>query len=141
MIGRSDLNKGPLCNLTDGGEGISGKRLSEEHKRKISEKSKLQGWNKGRLGMPHDEETKQKISKANKGKKRTLEQKNKISMTTKLAMKNRIEVEMYNLDGLLEKTFLSFRDLLKDYKIPFKYRDKLKNGDIIFYADKKFQRV
>ncbi len=65
VIGRRDLSKGPLCNLTDGGEGSSGhkkseetkfklsvlnkgKKLSKEHKEKISETSKnRKDWNKG----------------------------------------------------------------------------------------------
>jgi group I intron endonuclease len=36
-IGRADLNNGPLCNLTDGGEGVSGIMCSEKTRRKRSE--------------------------------------------------------------------------------------------------------
>jgi len=39
-IGRKDLKKGPLCNLTDGGEGDSGYVMSEEQKEKLRQ-SKL----------------------------------------------------------------------------------------------------
>jgi len=35
IIGRRDLKQGPLCNLTNGGEGESGHILSEEHKERI----------------------------------------------------------------------------------------------------------
>jgi hypothetical protein len=38
QYGRSDLKKGTLCNLTNGGKGIVG--LSEESKKSISEKAK-----------------------------------------------------------------------------------------------------
>ena len=50
--GRKDLGLGTLCNLTDGGDGVVGRVVSEE--------------------------CKQKISNGNKGKKRTQEQKNKL---------------------------------------------------------------
>ena len=35
-VGRANLGLGPLCNLTDGGEGNSGKVVSEESKHKMS---------------------------------------------------------------------------------------------------------
>lgn len=57
------------------------KPFTEEHRKKISEAAKKQKRNST------SEETKQKISLANKGKKRTEEQKKKISEATKLAMK------------------------------------------------------
>jgi hypothetical protein len=106
-----------LVNLTDGGEGVSGYRhtddtkkllgelnktrivsdetkqklslvwkgknrkpFSEEHRKKISDAAKKQKRNLT------SEKTKQKISAANTGKKRTEEQKKKISEATKLAM-------------------------------------------------------
>lgn len=37
VIGRKDLGKGPLLNRTDGGEGDSGKIISDETRRKMSE--------------------------------------------------------------------------------------------------------
>jgi len=36
FYGRSDLGNGPLCNLTDGGEGIIGYSPTQETRRKIS---------------------------------------------------------------------------------------------------------
>ncbi len=76
VFGRIDLGTGILYNMTDGGEGSSGrihseetkkklseahtgKTLSEEHKRKLSEVLK---------GKTLSEETKRKISEAHKGK-------------------------------------------------------------------------
>jgi len=56
--GRKDNNTGILRNLTNGGEGPSGFILSEESKRKISEA------NKGKIISA---ETRRKISEANKG--------------------------------------------------------------------------
>lgn len=59
-IGRKDLYKGPLVNLTDGGDGVV-----------------------GRIGKPLSEEHKNKLSNINKGKKLSEEHRNKISQTLK----------------------------------------------------------
>lgn len=48
-----------LCNLTLGGEGTTGYKLSEETKHKMSE---------AKTGVARSEETKQKISESSKGK-------------------------------------------------------------------------
>lgn len=61
-IGRMDMGLGSLCNMTNGGEGSSGYRPSEESKKKHSELMKK------RVGWNHSEETKKKMSLAQKGK-------------------------------------------------------------------------
>jgi hypothetical protein len=81
-VGRKDLKRGPLTNLTDGGEGTS--NPSEETRRKKSEKlkgkprpkevcEKISQSNRGRLsprkGIKCSEETKRRISEAKKGEK------------------------------------------------------------------------
>ncbi len=92
-IGRRDLGSGPLTNLTDGGESTI--NVAQETKNKISVNKKQyysnpnnirRGENHPTFGLrrygkdaPHygfvnTQETKDKISKANKGKKRTQEQ-------------------------------------------------------------------
>jgi NUMOD3 motif len=84
-IGRDDLKTGPLFNLTDGGDGASGAKRTEEQKEKYSQS--LLGKNKGKertnlarqrmslagKGRPKSEEHKQKISIANRGKRHTQE--------------------------------------------------------------------
>lgn len=75
-IGRRSAKEGTLCNLTDGGEGMSGHKHSEEAKRKIGEKNKGNtSWHKGR---PLSEEHKYKISKANTGYKHSENAKRKM---------------------------------------------------------------
>lgn len=79
-IGRLDLKTGPLCNHTNGGEGMSGHITSNETRQKLREIKK---------GQKHTEETKEKISKSKKGhnyclgKIRPEEVKKKISNTLK----------------------------------------------------------
>ena len=96
LYGRSNLNKGPLCNLTDGGGGILGVKMSDETRLKMSQKvfteetrrkiSKANsGENNAFYGKPLSEATRIKLSEAQKGekskwwgKKHTEETKNKI---------------------------------------------------------------
>ena len=57
--GRKDIETGILRNVTDGGEGPSGHKMSEEQKKKIGKANK---------GKPVSEATRLKISAANKGR-------------------------------------------------------------------------
>lgn len=57
-IGRKDLNQGPLCNFTDGGEGASGRKLTKKTKDKIRNKA---------LGRKATESTKEKMRINNSG--------------------------------------------------------------------------
>jgi hypothetical protein len=106
-----------LCNLTNGGEGVSGFKHTEEVKKLISAQSKgrkhsqkskekignywkgkkrkpfseehrekISGQRKNQIMKPVSEETKKLISLKNTGKKRTSEQRQKISEATKLAL-------------------------------------------------------
>lgn len=95
-IGRKDLEKGPLVNFTNGGEGNSGRVCSLETKKKIG--NKLTGrvfseeWKKkisesGKKRKPMSEETRKKISETRKRKnlttKHSEETKKKISESMK----------------------------------------------------------
>lgn len=107
-IGRKDLNKGTLTNLSDGGEGASGRLVTKEERiraskrlkgRAVSEKVKKQ-ISKSLLGHHVSDETKRKISIKNlnrgmmsqktknkistslKGVKRSIETKSKMSLSS-----------------------------------------------------------
>jgi hypothetical protein len=109
LIGRHDLNLGPLTNLTFGGDGISGYKFSEDMKEKLSNYGKYfwqteygiylrnkrsiedkgkkkseetkEKMNIKRFGRKMSEETKKKISDANKGRKASEETKRKMSIS------------------------------------------------------------
>jgi len=63
--GRKDLGKGNLVNMTDGGEGVFGLIMSEETRRKMSEAQK--GNKSINFGKTLSEETRRKMSEARKG--------------------------------------------------------------------------
>src|SRR4030066_807528 len=64
LIGRRDLEQGPLANMTDGGEGTSGFVYTEEQRKKLSDT------NKGHIVSL---ETRDKISNTLKGKSPSLD--------------------------------------------------------------------
>jgi len=75
VFGRKDLGTGILHNRTAGGEGASGLLVSEETRRKLSEA------NKGKNKPPRSKEHKRKLSEVNKGKSLSEETRRKISET------------------------------------------------------------
>lgn len=106
VIGRRDLKKGPLTNLTDGGEGIVGLIKTEEHRKKLSISS---------LGKKMSKEAKEKISKSligkrgrNTGNKHSEETKKQISETKKGTLSwNAISVLQLTKEGELIKEWVS----------------------------------
>ena len=90
-------------NLTDGGDGVKGCHISEEHKKKISTKLK---------GKHLSEEHKKKIGKANKGKKRSEEYKNNLSV-------------LYRGRSITEETRKKMSEKAKGRKVTEETRKKL----------------
>ena len=72
LYGRRDLKTGTLCNLTNGGEGFDGYKLSDAARQKMSKSQKGNTNWKNRVVT---DEMRRRISLANTGKKRTEEQK------------------------------------------------------------------
>ena len=73
-IGRKDLNLGPLCNMTNGGDGSSGHIMSDKNKIRVSKQ-----WKGRKLTKEHME----KLIKINTGRKHSDETKKKISELAK----------------------------------------------------------
>lgn len=78
VLGRIDLGTGILRNKTDGGDGISGYKHSDEALRSLRERMIGNQLSKGHI---HSIETREKISKANKGRVYTEERNEKISLS------------------------------------------------------------
>lgn len=86
-FGRKDQGKGPLLNLTDGGEGISNPSLETREKislsnskRIVSDETRLK-MSKSHLGKTQTEESNRKRSEKLKGKNISNERKTKLSET------------------------------------------------------------
>lgn len=85
--GRKDQGTGILQNYTDGGEGVSGYKHTDQTKQLFSsqrsgrENIKLKGripWNKGKTGVQtYSDETRRKMSESHKGKKLTFTEEHK----------------------------------------------------------------
>lgn len=75
------VKRGPLCNLTSGGDGTSGHKFTDEQKTNLKNAinsspnrlSKIQKSADSHRGRKHTDEHRKKISESNKGKKNTEE--------------------------------------------------------------------
>jgi len=167
-IGRSDLNKGPLVNLTDGGEGtinmsqeikdkISEKRKGYKHSEEAKEKMKMSRkeyfdagnttWNKGREWTP--EERLKLTNKSNTGKKFSEEHKKKISKNSKKQMLEGSSViklpkivNKYTMSGDFIEEYESIKNAALKSDIPatsIRYccLDKLKHAGGFYWSFKK----
>lgn len=98
LIGRLDNGTGILCNHTNGGEGTSGYKLSDETKRKMS---LFKIGKKFCLGKKHSKETRIKMSLSHKGKKHSKEHVKKVADT--IRGKNRSEETKKKISETLKR--------------------------------------
>jgi len=118
LYGRKDLNKGPLVNLTDGGEGFLGYKHTKNAKDTISQK--LTGkpkhsnnqktiWSILRTGKPNPKGGGKGIPRP----QTSLKHKGRISPNKGKSK----EVNLYTIDGKYIKTYSSYQDLAIDLQI------------------------
>ena len=111
IYGRRDLGTGTLVNLTSGGEGVLGNKITDNTRLKLSEAAKKRGvqpqlekiiWYRKNVFVFTDE-IRQKISDKNKGKKISEKQKNELSKNRKGILN-----PMYGVKGKNHKSFKGY---------------------------------
>jgi len=125
-IGRDDLNEGPLLNLTNGGDGISGYHHTKETKLKLSQLNK---GNQYRLGSKLTTDQRKRLSLSHMG--------HKLSEETKKKLKGSIS---WNKGKHLSKDIkekISLSRLKNPCIISQETRNKLKQSAHIFWAKRK----
>jgi hypothetical protein len=97
LYGRRDLGLGTLVNLTDGGEGCQGFKMSNEQKEKISKglKGKYASEKHHFFGKSFTEEHKNNIAKSQIGSIKSEETKKKLSDAQKKRFENKENHPMY----------------------------------------------
>ena len=146
ILGRKDLGTGILRNLTDGGEGCSGYKHSEESKLKISKANSGKKWNDeakknlskkclGRKPKPMSQESREKLSKMRKGVKRPQYVIDKMMKTRE---KNQSFIGTNNPNS---KKFLFVSPEGKEYLIEGGFKKFCIENNISYYGLQNFKKT
>jgi hypothetical protein len=121
-FGRKDNKTGILRNRTDGGEGVSGRIVSEKTKTKIS-KSHI-----GKQQSPHREETKNLISKHNKKpKKETKNMKIAQNKPEQKLLRSIKAKEYLSIEENYNKRLIQLEFIRNNLKLKISRSQKMKN--------------
>lgn len=153
VIGRFDLKIGPLTNKTDGGDGISGYKWTDEQKLGIK------GRKTSRLGVETSDDHKKKISEANKGKTWSDDKERVVKFSNlkkeqcagennpffgkhhseETLKKTRKEIIMYDYDMVKIGEYKSLTECSKITDFPISKISSVANGKIKHYKKFKFE--
>lgn len=116
--GRIDLNTGILRNKTDGGDGTTGRFITDETRKKIGKssigrkflprsKESREKTRQSLLGHKHTQETKEKISNQRKGLKLSSEVRNKLGKSFHIITPSGESFNITNLNKFCQENNLS----------------------------------
>jgi hypothetical protein len=128
LYGKKINKTGTLVNISDGGDGNSGGKHTEEAKKKIGEANKFKDYSKFNRSHFQTQEYKDKISKINKGRKMPDSMREK----TSLRMKNRV---------LSEEHKEKLRNLKLGFKASQETKDKMKLSAFIGWEKRKNKNI
>jgi hypothetical protein len=110
------LGRENLCNMTDGGDGVSGYKHSSESKKKMSESIK---------GLIRSEESKKKMSESKKGMKFSEEHKKKLSESKKNMSEQTKKKMSDSKKNISEETKKKMSESKKGMKFSEEHKKKL----------------
>ena len=128
LYGKKINKTGTLVNISDGGDGNSGGKHTEEAKKKIGEANKFKDYSKFNRSHFQTQEYKDKISKINKGRKMPDSMREK----TSLRMKNRV---------LSEEHKEKLRNLKLGFKASQETKDKMRLSAFIGWEKRKNKNI
>jgi hypothetical protein len=114
--GRKDLNEGQLVNMTNGGDGVNGRVMSEKQKERLREL---------KTGTKTTDETKEKLRIKQQGRKYTTEDKKKMSESSKGKPKSDEHKKNISKSGKSIKRSEEFKENLRNL-----YKGKKRNKDM-----------
>ena len=144
IAGRRDLGKGPLCNLTDGGEGCSGYKHTKETRKILSEK--LKGRDSPNKGKKFSPEFCDKASKSATERFENPKEREKMSIVAyerwgdeEKEKQRQRKINFYQTDEGMELRIRisEFQKARKDYNVTEKQKEQISVGNKKCWKDRK----